>query len=92
MPQGFDDLTVEEVIAIEDRLNTPIDKLANPNAKKGPLIQAMAWVIGRRTDPDFTWEQALKQPVTSVAPGGRVDPSAIDELLPSLDSSPISVD
>jgi hypothetical protein len=52
------DLTVEEVELIEDYLDLPIDQAFGPNAKRGKLLRAVAFVTKRREDPTFTWEQA----------------------------------
>lgn len=52
------DLTVEEIEIIEDYLDLPIDKAFGPDAKRGKLLRAVAFVTKRREDPSYTMEQA----------------------------------
>ena len=54
----IDDLTVGEIEEIEDLLETSFDVLGKEGAKKGKFMRAIAWVSVRRSNPDFTWEQA----------------------------------
>lgn len=60
----IDSLTIEEIEWIEDATNTPIDQLFAANAKKGPMLRAMALIKGRRSDPDFSAEDAGKVEVS----------------------------
>jgi hypothetical protein len=68
----FDDLTVDEVEAIEDALDMPLERAFAPGQRKGKALRVMAWIVKRRTDPDFTLEQAGKMKVTETV--GASDP------------------
>lgn len=61
----FDDLTVDEIEAIEDALDAPLDLAFAPGQRKGKALRVMAWVIRRRTDPTFTLEQAGKLKISA---------------------------
>ncbi|GGM78459.1 hypothetical protein GCM10012275_56350 [Longimycelium tulufanense] len=52
------DLTVGEMEDIEEVTGTPFDVLFDPAGPKGKMLRAAAWIIKRRNDPDFTFEQA----------------------------------
>ena len=71
------DLTISEVCEIEDRTGLPLDALGSPEHPKGRMLQALAYVIKRRENPDYTWEQAgaLKINTTSA----KVPPVEGDE-------------
>ncbi len=51
-------LTVSEIEEIEERAGLPFDALGNPNQPKGKLMRALGFIVRRREDPSFTWEQA----------------------------------
>lgn len=53
-------LTIEEIELVEDITDTPIDELGNKGVKKGKLLRAIAYIEGRRANPDFTLEDASK--------------------------------
>ncbi|MFD7257820.1 hypothetical protein [Streptomyces sp. NPDC059874] len=55
---SIDSLTLNEIEAIEDIIDGPLDGLAKPGAKKAKLLKAMAYVIKRRDNPEFTIEDA----------------------------------
>jgi len=55
---NVDDLTVAELEEIEERTGMPFDAFARPDTKKGALLRAMVFVIKRRDDPAYSWEQA----------------------------------
>ena len=71
------DLTIAEVVEIEERTGLPLDALGQADKPKGKMLQALAFVSKRRDDPDFTWEMAgaLKISATSE----KVDPIDGDE-------------
>ena len=71
------DLTIAEVVEIEERTGLPLDALGQADKPKGKMLQALAFISKRRADPEFTWEMAgaLKFS-TDQAP---VDPSEGDE-------------
>lgn len=61
----FDDLTIEEIEEVETRTGIAISDLIDldPKSKQGlsaKALHAFAYIISRRGDPDFTWEQAGK--------------------------------
>ncbi len=55
----LDDLTIGEVIEIESITGVAMDAMQDPGEPKGRMLQAMAFISRRRTDPDFTLEDAL---------------------------------
>lgn len=56
-------LTVEEIEQIEDLTGQAIDAAMNPDKPKGKFLRALAFINGRRTDPEYTWELAGKMKV-----------------------------
>ena len=52
------DLTIAEVVEIEDRTGLPLDALGDADKPKGRMLQALAYIVKRRDDPTYTWEQA----------------------------------
>lgn len=54
----IDDLTVGEIEEVEELSGSSIDALGTPGEKKGKLLRAIGMVKKKRTDPNFTWEQA----------------------------------
>ena len=58
MSIDLDSLTIGEICEIEDLTDLPMDAMQDPTQKKGLMLQAMAFVSRRRTDPDFTFEDA----------------------------------
>ena len=73
----INDLTIAEVVEIEERTGLPLDALGQFDKPKGKMLQALAYIVKRREDPDFTWEMAgaLKISATS----DKVDPTDGDE-------------
>ena len=73
----INDLTIAEVVEIEDRTGMPLDALGQADKPKGRMLQALAYISKRRDNPDFTWEMAgaLKISTDSTP----VDPSDGDE-------------
>ena len=64
------DLTIAEIVEIEERTGLPLDSLGQADKPKGKMLQALAFVSKRRTNPDFTWEDAgaLKITTTTSTP------------------------
>ncbi|MHC0429229.1 hypothetical protein ACX6XY_03445 [Streptomyces sp. O3] len=56
----IDSLSIDEIDIIEDIIDGPLDALAKPGARKAKLLRAMAVVIKRRDDPDFSAKDAGK--------------------------------
>jgi hypothetical protein len=54
----INDLSIAEVVEIEDRTGLPLDALGQADKPKGRMLQALAYISKRREDPDFTWEMA----------------------------------
>ena len=52
------DLTIAEVVLIEDKTGLPLDALGDADKPKGRMLQALAFIVKRREDPTYTWEQA----------------------------------
>jgi hypothetical protein len=73
----INDLTIAEVVEIEERTGLPLDALGQADKPKGKMLQALAYISKRRDNPDFTWEMAgaLKISTDSTP----VDPSDGDE-------------
>ena len=55
---NLDDLTIGEICEIEELTGQPFDALNDPSKPKGKMLQAIAFISKRRTDPKFTFEQA----------------------------------
>ena len=73
----INDLTIAEVVEIEDLTGMPLDALGQSDKPKGRMLQALAYISKRRDNPDYTWEMAgaLKISTDSTP----VDPSDGDE-------------
>lgn len=65
-------LTIGEVEEIENVTDTPIDKLFSVDGKKGTMMRVIAYVQGRRSNPEFTWEEAGNTRI-------ELDASALDQ-------------
>jgi len=55
---SLDDLTIGEICEIEELTGQPFDALNDPTKPKGRMLQAMAFISKRRTNPGFTFEDA----------------------------------
>lgn len=51
-------LTVAEIEEIEERTGLPFDQFGESGKPKGKLLRGIAFVLRRREDPSFTWEEA----------------------------------
>jgi hypothetical protein len=56
-------LTLGEVSEIEERSGQSINAMGDPNAPKGKLMAAMAYVMKRRSNPKYRFEDALNLPM-----------------------------
>ena len=74
---NVNDLTLGEVEEVENYSGLPMAALADPDAKKGRLLVALAWVIKRKEDPSFTLESAK-----------RLSMGDINDLLTDEDDDP----
>jgi hypothetical protein len=57
-PFDFESLTLDEVETIELIAGTSIDVIMDAGQPKGKSLKAIVFVINKRTNPDFTLEQA----------------------------------
>lgn len=55
----IDNLTLGEVAKVEELSGQSVNGLADDNAPKGKMLAAMAFVVKRRSEPEFTWNEAL---------------------------------
>ena len=64
-------MTLGEVEVFEDLTGVPFDEAFQPGKPKAKAMRALAVINKRRTDPDYTWEQAgeLIMSVDSTSPG-----------------------
>jgi len=51
-------LTIGEIAAVEDIAKLPIASLGDPDAPKGKLLVALAYVIKKRENPKYTQFEA----------------------------------
>ena len=61
------DLTIAEVVEIEDRTGLPLDALGDADKPKGRMLQALAYIVKKRENPDFTWEMAGELKITTTS-------------------------
>jgi hypothetical protein len=52
------DLTVGDLEVLEERTGRPLSKLFDPEAPRGTLLHALAFVTLRKDNRDVTWEEA----------------------------------
>ncbi|MFJ4666730.1 hypothetical protein [Kitasatospora purpeofusca] len=72
----IDSLSIAEIELIEEVIDAPLDSLAKDGARRGPMLRAMAVVIKRRTDPDFSIEDAGNLQI-SIKSKKKPDPTAL---------------
>lgn len=66
----FDDLTIAEIEMIEEHTGLSVQQLGDESKPQGSTLRVLAWIIKRRTDPDFTLEDAGELSVSSLGFGG----------------------
>jgi hypothetical protein len=71
------DLTVGEIEEIEDLLDASFDSFAKEGARRGKFMRAIAWVSIKRTNPDFTYEDAGNIKISDIT--GEERPTSADE-------------
>ena len=66
----INDLTIAEVVEIEDLTGMPLDALGQDDKPKGRMLQALAYITKKKENPEFTFEEAgkLKIPTASSKP------------------------
>ena len=62
----FDDITLGEIAEIEDYAQLPFSAIAEDRVGVIKLRIALAWIIKRRTQPDFTIQDAEKLTTTDM--------------------------
>lgn len=58
MEINFDTMTLNEIEQIETITGRSIDSIMDDGAPRGRVFKAIIWVFKKRTDPNFTLEQA----------------------------------
>ena len=71
------DLTIAEIVEIEELTGMPLDSLGQADKPKGKMLQAMAYISKRRDNPDFTFEMAGNIKITTTET--KPDPLEEDE-------------
>jgi len=51
-------LTIGEIEQIEELGGVAIDAMFSAEGKKGKALRAIAYIVKRREDPEFSWEDA----------------------------------
>ena len=69
------DLTIAEIVEVEELTGMPLDSLGQPDKPKGKMLQALAYISKKRNDPDFTFEDAGKIKITTT----ETKPDPLDE-------------
>ena len=54
----LNELTIAEIVEIEDRAGVSLDQFMSADVPKGRMLQVLAFIMRRRQDPEFTWEDA----------------------------------
>jgi hypothetical protein len=62
----LEDITLAEMAEIEKKANAPIAWLSDDDKPKALLLQALNWVIQKRTNPNFTFDDAGKTPLLEI--------------------------
>ena len=55
---NINDLTISEIVTVEDLTGLPFDALTDPDKPKGRMLQALAFISKKRENPEFTFEMA----------------------------------
>lgn len=62
----IEEITLAEMAEIEKKANAPIAWLSDDDKPKAVLLQALNWVIQKRSNPNFTFEEAGKTQLTEI--------------------------
>lgn len=57
--ETFDRLTLGEIAKIEELSGASIAAIGDEETPKGKALAAVAFVVKRRTNPTFTWNEAM---------------------------------
>jgi len=71
------DLTIAEVVEIEELTQMPLDALGQDDKPKGRILQALAYITKKRDNPEFTFEDAGALKITTTS--SKPDPTDGDE-------------
>lgn len=52
-----EDLTLGEIETLEELCNASFDELFADNKPKGKAMRAIVFIVNRRTNPDYTYEE-----------------------------------
>lgn len=55
---NINDLTIAEIVTVEELTGLPFDALSDPDKPKGKMLQALAYISKKRENPEFTFEMA----------------------------------
>tara|TARA_R110002074_G_C12334639_1_gene648203 strand:- start:17 stop:271 length:255 start_codon:yes stop_codon:yes gene_type:complete len=55
---NINDLTIAEIVTVEELTGLPFDALSDPDKPKGKMLQALAFISKKRENPEFTFEMA----------------------------------
>ena len=72
----INDLTIAEVVEIEDLTGMPLDALGQDDKPKGRMLQALAYITKKKENPEFTFEDAGKLKITPAS--SKPDPTDDD--------------
>ena len=72
----INDLTIAEVVEIEDLTGMPLDALGQDDKPKGRMLQALAYITKKKENPEFTFEDAGKLKNTTAS--SKPDPTDDD--------------
>ena len=72
----INDLTIAEVVEIEDLTVMPLDALGQDDKPKGRMLQALAYITKKKENPEFTFEDAGKLKITTAS--SKPDPTDDD--------------
>lgn len=57
---NFETLTLEETEILEQLTGLSIDSLMDEGNPRGKVLKSFVWIINKRTDPNYSIEQASK--------------------------------
>lgn len=72
----LNDLTIAEIETIEEIIDAPLDSVGKPGARKGKFLRAVAFVVGRRDNPEFSLEDAGNTRISVGQGDSATDPHA----------------
>ena len=59
---NIDDMTLDDIETIEQLTGTSIETIVGDKQPRGKVLKVLIWVMRKKTDPNFTMEQAGKIP------------------------------